>query len=93
MKFLLVDPTQQAAELATTWAARPPDLRGLRLGLVQNTKHNAAELLEEVEAYLRDELAPAKVNRYAVPATLPAADELLDRIAAECDLVIEAVGD
>lgn len=93
MKFLLVDPTQQPTSLATTRATRPADLRGLRLGLVQNTKANAAKLLEEVETYLRDELAPAVVNRYAVPATLPAADDLLDQIAAECDLVIEAVGD
>lgn len=93
MKFLLVDPTQQAADLAITRADRPADLRGLRLGLVQNTKQNAAKLLEEVEAFLRDELQPATINRYAVPATLPAPDEVLDQIAAECDLVIEAIGD
>lgn len=93
MKFLLVDPTQQAEDLAITGAGRPADLRGLRLGLVQNTKQNAATLLEEVAAFLSDELAPATVNRYAVPATLPAPDDVLDRIASECDLVIEAVGD
>lgn len=93
MKYLLVDPTQQASRAAVAQAARPADLRGLRLGLVENTKHNAAALLEEVAAFLRDELAPATVNRYSVPATLPAADEVLDQIASECDLVIEAVGD
>ncbi len=93
MKFLLVDPTQQPTGLSVTLAARPPALRGLRLGLVENTKANAAALLEEVEAFVRDALEPSAVRRYSVPATLPASDEVLDRIAAECDLVIQAVGD
>ncbi len=93
MRFLLVDPTQQPSGLAVTLADRPRDLRRLRLGLVENTKANAAELLEEVEEFLRSELEPVAVNRYSVPATFPAPDELLDRIAAECDLVVEAVGD
>jgi len=93
MKFLLVDPTQQPTGLAVTLAPRPDDLRGLRLGLMENTKANAAGLLDEVEAFLRTDLQPAAVNRYSVPATFPAADEMLDRIAAECDIVIEAIGD
>lgn len=93
MKFVLVDPTQQPTGLAVTLAARPAELRGLRLGLMENTKANAAALLEEVEAFLRAELEPAIVNRYSVPGTLPASDEVLDQIAAECDLVIEAIGD
>ncbi len=93
MKFLLVDPTQQPTGLAVTLARRPADLRGLRLGLVENTKANAAALLEEVETFLRNELEPAVVNRFSVPGTLPASDEDLDSIAAGCDLVIQAIGD
>jgi len=93
MRFVLVDPTQQPAEVAVSLAPRPADLRGLRLGLVENTKANASDLLDEVEAFLRDELRPVTVSRYSVPATLPASDDVLDRIAAECDIVIEAVGD
>ncbi len=93
MKFLLVDPTQQATGLAVTLAPRPPELRGLRLGLLENTKANAAALLDEVEALLRDDLEPAAVVRISVPGTLPASDEALDRIAAECDLAIQAIGD
>ncbi|HTX01808.1 MAG TPA: hypothetical protein VMD59_23700 [Acidimicrobiales bacterium] len=93
MRFVLVDPTQQAADLEVALADRPAELSGLRLGLVENTKANARALLDEVEAYLRDTLRPASVVRFSVPATLPAPDDVLDRIAAECDLVIEAVGD
>lgn len=93
MKFVLVDPTQQPTGLSVTLAPRPADLRGLRLGLVENTKANAAALLYEVEQLLDAELAPASVTRYSVPATLPASDDVLDRIAAECDIVVEAVGD
>lgn len=93
MDFALVDPTEQPAGLTIVLADRPGDLRGLRLGLMENSKPNAAALLEEVAAFLRDELQPVAVHRYSVPGTLPAPDAVLDQIAAECDLVIEAIGD
>jgi hypothetical protein len=93
MDYGLVDPTEQPAALAVALAERPVELRGLRLGLMENSKPNAAALLEEVEHFLRGELQPVVVNRYSVPGTLPAPDDTLDQIAAECDLVIEAIGD
>lgn len=93
MEFLLLDPTAQPTSMSVTLAPRPPDLRHKRLGLLDNTKANAGELLEAVATLLQDDLAPAAVVRLRVPATLPADDELLDEIASQCDLVIEAVGD
>ena len=93
MEFLLMDPTGQPSITEVALAPRPEDLRHKRLGLIDNTKANAAELLEAVEAVLHDELEPVEIIRRRVPATLPASDELLDEIARECDLVIEAVGD
>jgi nucleotide-binding universal stress UspA family protein len=93
MEFLLLDPTAQPATTSVALAPRPSDLRHKRLGLIDNTKANAAALLEAVAALLEDELQPVEVIRRRVPATLPADDALLDEIARECDLVIEAVGD
>ena len=89
----LVDPTAQPAGLQATLAERPGDLKGMRLGLVDNTKANAGALLEEVLKLVEDELQPSEVVRVKVPATFPATDELLDEIAGKVDLVIEAVGD
>ncbi|MQA35731.1 hypothetical protein GCU49_19475 [Modestobacter roseus] len=93
--FDLMDPTEQAKDdgTAVLLAERPADLRGKRLVLMDNGKHNARELLEAVFALVEPELAPSEVIWKAVPATWPAPDETLDAIAAECDLVIEAVGD
>ena len=89
----LVDPTAQPAGLEATLAERPADLRGKRLGLVDNTKANAGALLEAVLALVEDELQPSEVVRVKVPATFPAGDDVLDEIAGTVDLVIEAVGD
>ena len=91
--FEMLDPTVQAEGANVLLAERPADLRGKRLVLMDNGKHNARELLEAVFAIVEPDLAPSEVTWKTVPATWPAGDELLDEIAKECDLVIEAVGD
>lgn len=91
--FELMDPTVQAEGAAVLLADRPADLRGKRVVLMDNGKHNARELLEAVFAIVGPELAPSEVTWKTVPATWPAGDDLLDEIAKDCDLVIEAVGD
>lgn len=89
----LVDPTAQPTGLVAELAERPADLRGRRLGLVDNTKANAGALLEEVLHLVEEELRPSEIVRVRVPATFPAGEDLLDEIAGKVDLVIEAVGD
>jgi len=93
MEFLLLDPTAQPGGERVALAPRPVDLRKRRLGLIDNTKANAAALLEAVAELLARDLEPLEIVRRRVPATLPADDDLLDQLARECDLVIEAVGD
>ena len=93
MEFLHVYPTAKPELESVALALRPLDLTGKRLGLIDNTKANAAALLEAVAALLESELRPSEIVRRRVPATLPADDALLDELARECDLVIEAVGD
>lgn len=91
--FPMMNPTLQAAGAAVQLAERPADLRGRRLVLMDNGKNNARQLLEAVYRLLEPELAPAEVLWRSVPTTLPAPETLLDEIAAEADLVVEAVGD
>ncbi len=76
--YVLLDPTSQPAAEMVSLAARPDDLCGKRLGLIDNTQTNAAELLEAVAALLESELQPAEIVRRRVPATWPAEDDLLD---------------
>lgn len=93
MKLTLCDPTAQPALETVSLAPRPESLRGRRIALVQNGKHNADNLVTRVFELLAPELEPADVLRRAVPTTVPASEDFLDKLATECDLVIQAVGD
>jgi len=91
----LLDPTggsDQAAD--TTLAPRPGSLRGLTVGLLDNTKPNAAVLLSEVAGELR--------RRHGVRASVmytksyfgtPVEESLIQRILHNCDFVVAGVGD
>lgn len=80
------EPLQPAPRLAA--------LEGVRLGALDNTKWNASKLLRQVVACLQADATLAAVQRYAKSSfSRPAAVDLLDRIAAENDAVITAIGD
>lgn len=75
-------------------ALRPSSLRGLRLGLLDNSKPNAGLLLEGVLEELEQELEPRTVVRRRKPgAGVPGPDDLLGELEASCDAVVVAVGD
>jgi hypothetical protein len=99
MPNAILDPTGRARVAAApqpglVLAPRPPDLAGVRIGLLNNTKHNAALLLAEIGNFLAAEhsvsvtIAETKPN-FAAPA--PA--DLVQRFRRECDVVITGVGD
>ena len=82
------EPRQLAPRLAT--------LDGVRLGVLDNAKWNASKLLRHVVTGLGLEAGQsfAGVRVYTKPSfSRPAAADLLDRIAAENDAVITAIGD
>jgi hypothetical protein len=82
----------EAAPLATS--ARVKTLTGLRLGLLDNTKWNANKLLRGVRDRLAAQPGFGAVNYYRKESfSLAAAPELIARIAAECDVVVTAIGD
>ena len=75
-------------------AARLDTLDGVRLGVLDNTKWNASKLLRHIVARLEGDLTLAAINLYAKESfSRPAEAGLLDRIAAENDAVITAIGD
>ena len=67
---------------------------GIRLGTLENTKGNADHLLAFVVENLRKtlDIASAVALRKNNPST-PAPRPVLDKLAAECDFVVSAMGD
>jgi hypothetical protein len=83
-------------EVETSPLARRPDTEnGLRLAVLSNTKWNAAKLLRAtVRALTEPGLTFAAVRHYDKEHfSSPASDELIDRIAADNDIAITAIGD
>ena len=91
---IVYDPRGTVTAEPRELAARLDTLDGVRLGVLDNTKWNASKLLRNVVAPLRGDLTLAEVNLYAKESfSRPAEAALLDRIAAENDAVITAIGD
>ena len=91
---IVYDPRGTVTAEPRELAARVETLDGVRLGVLDNTKWNASKLLRHVVARLEADLTLADVNLYAKESfSRPAEADLLDRIAAENDAVITAIGD
>lgn len=92
---LLLDPTgmdEQADD--ATLAPRPTTLRGLTVGLLDNTKPNTTMFLAKVGALLHDAEGVAGTKLYTKDYFgTPAGDDLLARIVDEVDVVVTGVGD
>lgn len=92
----ILDPTGRNAPHAVPagLATRPADLRGARVGLLENTKHNAAMLLDDLAELLQGRHGAGPVLRRTKTAfALPLPDELLQELVRDCDVVITGVGD
>jgi len=77
-----------------TGAPRLRDLRGKTVGLIDDSKTNAKELLEELADLLEDRYE-ARVGMYhrKPTASKPADPKAVAQMAEECDYAIVAIGD
>jgi hypothetical protein len=92
-QYLLVDPTTQPLDTMFHAAPRLPDVTNKGLGLIDDSKENARELLEELTAVLRQHFGIAHVVYHRKPsASKPAAPEAIQELAQTCDYVIVAIG-
>ena len=92
----MVDPTAGPATgvRATVLAARKPDLRGSRVGLLANVKRNAEQFLDEVGVLLQREHGVTDlVRRKKLSITDRVPPEILGELVASCDVVVVGVGD
>lgn len=88
------DPRGALDHRVTPTAPRPQALAGLRLGILDNSKWNANKLLRGSLAQLGALHAFAATSYYVKHSfSKDAAPELIERIAAECDIVLTAIGD
>ncbi len=92
-QHLLVDPTTQPLVPEFVAAPRLQDLRDKHLGLIDDSKENAKELLEEITALLQQRFGVASVEYHRKPsASKPATPEVIEKLATGCDYVVVAIG-
>ena len=91
----LVDPTGTAPDVHS-WnlAPRPADLRGKRLGLLDNSKTNADVILRAIADILNEKYEFAEIF-YARKhsSSLPPKPEVLADLHRHADIIIAGVGD
>ncbi len=88
----ILDPTAERSVTARPRLARPESLEGLRVGLLDIAKSKGDIFLDRVEQRLTER--GLEVKRYAKPTnTRPAPTPLAQQIAAEVDVVVEALSD
>ena len=88
------DPRGQVDAEQRSLAPRATTLRGLRLGILDNTKWNANRLLRKTAARLEAEHGIAAVNYYKKESFSKYAEPaLIAEIAGANDIVLTAIGD
>ena len=92
METILIDPSAEERAETQPGADRLQQLQGMRIGMLDNIKHNAVYLLEEVgERLTRDFGCKVRMvkkktyTRFCEPAVMAQ--------LADCDAVITAIGD
>ncbi len=88
------DPTGPLDILHKDLAPRLRSLDGKRLAVIDNTKWNAARLLDRTVSLLGEQVRFSQVNRYKKETfTKPASADLLREISLNNDLALIAIAD
>jgi hypothetical protein len=88
------DPTSRNAEQEIRLAPRPASLRGLRIGLVENTKHNSSALLIRIAGILEREYgAGSHLLRGKRTAGSPVDERTIEEFKTAVDVAIAGIGD
>ena len=92
---LVFDPRGVVGLESRPTSARKSDLKGLRLGILDNSKWNANKLLRGASEALSEDIEFAAVNYYVKKHgfSSDAPPELIEQIASENDIVLTAIGD
>lgn len=93
-ELTVFDPRGAVEAERVALAPRAAVLKGLRLGVLDNTKWNGNRLLRKTAARLDAEFGFAAVNYYRKESFSKVADPaLIEEIARDNDIVLTAIGD
>ena len=94
MSMQIFDPTTGATGRTIAFAPRPKSLAGLRVGLVDNTKHNSDQMLLRIAALLEARHgAKTHIIRRKKSAGAAPHSEIVEEFKAHCDVIVAGVGD
>ena len=90
----ILDPTAEDVPEEVGLSDTLPDLKGKVVGLLENRKYHADAFMGELKEILLNDYGVAKVV-YATKFTYSAAcaDETIQSLSDECDVVIHAIAD
>ena len=93
-QYVLVDPTTLPIVPEFRGAPRLDDLNDKRVGVIDDSKVNAKEYLEQLTDLLDERFGVASIKYHAKPsASNPADPAVVAEMAKECDYVIVGIGD
>lgn len=94
MTVQIFDPTTEVTGRTIAYARRPKSLNGLRIGLVDNTKHNSEQLLLRIAGILeREHGAKSHIIRKKKTSGSAPHAEIIEEYRASCDVIVAGVGD
>lgn len=92
--LIIVDPATESIVRSDALAARLRTLAGMRIGLVDNSKHRSDVFLERLEQLLVAEYGIAGFSRYRkTNASVPMPPDVLTTMTSECDAIIHGIAD
>jgi hypothetical protein len=89
----LLDPTMATEEEPIDYAPRPASLRGLRIGLIENTKKNAEAVLRKLAEKLETAHGMTAEVLVHKPQRAPVKDAQIAELKGNTDFAIAGIGD
>jgi len=95
MRERLIDPTGDSERTTnTTLAARPQSLKGLTVGLLDNTKPNGAVVLRAVGRELQARYGVREIRMFQKGYFgTPVEESVVQQMLHNCDFAVAAIGD
>ncbi|MBI2864343.1 MAG: hypothetical protein HYX94_07235 [Chloroflexi bacterium] len=92
-KWLLLDPTAESDSLSIGLADRPGDIGGLTVGFVDNSSWwSWGAIFEPYRQLLEERFGVREVLHFKKAPNAPASSEVMEEIAAKCQVAIVGLG-
>lgn len=92
--MVILDPVSLPKTTRIPLNPRRPNIEGMRVAVVDNTKPNFNIFMDRVEQILVEKYKVASVARYRKPGrTVGVSQQIIDEIKANCDIAITGLGD